>query len=163
MASSSSTLLFSAIVFAGIVLTRTDFSMNRTAPPFSLPESYGGQVDLASYAGRPVLLVFWATSCGICRHELPLLSQLAPELRSQGLDVLLIDIGGGDDVNEYISTNHIRLTSVVDADGTVAQAYRVSAIPKMVLVGADGLIKRTSVGGAGEDTLRDWARSAGGS
>jgi hypothetical protein len=41
---------------------------------------------------------------------------------------------------------------VLDADGAVAEAYGVHAIPRMVLVGADGRIKRTSLGAVDEGT-----------
>jgi hypothetical protein len=71
--SSAGFLLFVALIFAGVYLTR-DASLNQQAPAFSLPETYGGRVDLESFRGRPVLLVFWMTSCGICRRELPLVS-----------------------------------------------------------------------------------------
>jgi peroxiredoxin len=137
--------------------------LNQQAPEFSLPETYGGHVDLASYRGQPVLLVFWTTSCGICRQELPLLSQIAPELRSKGISVMAIHLGGGDDARDYMRSNHIRLTSLVDEDGRVGQAYHVSGVPKLVLIGADGKIVRSQSGMADETTLREWMGAAGGS
>jgi hypothetical protein len=61
--SGAGVLLFVAVIFAGVYLTR-DASLNQQAPGFSLPETYGGRVDFESYRGRPVLLVgfvakFW--------------------------------------------------------------------------------------------------------
>jgi hypothetical protein len=49
----------------------------------------------------------------------------------------------------------------VDADGAVGQAYRVGGVPKMVLIGGDGKIKRTNAGMAGEEMLREWIDVAG--
>jgi peroxiredoxin len=137
--------------------------MNEKAPPFSLPETSGGQVDSGSYRGRAVLLVFWTTSCGVCRSELPVLSRMAPEFRGKGVGVVAIHVGGDPGVADFIRSNHIAVTSLVDSDGSVGRAYQVTAVPKLVLVGSDGLIKRTSAGMPGESELRKWTESVAGS
>jgi peroxiredoxin len=153
-------LLCAAAIFGGLYLTR-DAELNRPAPGFSLPETFGGSVGSESYRGRPVLLVFWTTSCGICRRELPAVSHVAPEFRSKGIGVVAIHLGGGDDVRDFMASNHIALTSLVDAEGGVGQAYHVSGVPKMVLIGSDGKIKRTKAGMAEESELREWMGAAG--
>src|ERR1051325_5301187 len=142
-------LLMGVALIAGMYFSR-DAMVNQPAPAFSLPETYGGRVDLSSYRGRPVLLVFWMTSCGICRNELPLLSRLAPEFRAKGVGVAAIHLGAGDEARDYMRSNHIAMTSLVDADGAVGQAYNVSGVPKLVLIGADGKIKTTAAGMANE-------------
>jgi peroxiredoxin len=152
-------VLAAAGILAGMYFT-SDSSVNRPAPAFDLPEAYGGHVRLESYRGHPVLLAFWMTSCGVCRRELPLLSRMAPELQGKGVEVLAIHLGsGGDEARDYLSANHIHLKSVSDPEGSVAQAYRVSGVPKLVLVGSDGVIRRTQLGGATSHTLRTWADS----
>jgi peroxiredoxin len=148
-------LLFAVGVFAAVYLLR-DAGLDQPAPNFSLPETYGGAVDLASFHGRPVLLVFWTTSCGICRHELPLLDRMMPEFRSKGIEVVAIHLGPKEDARDYLRSNHIGVTCLVDAEGAVGQAYRVSGVPKMVMVGSDGKIKRSTAGMAGESVLREW-------
>jgi peroxiredoxin len=134
-----------------------DRNLNQPAPAFLLPETDGGQVDLASYAGRPVLLVFWSSSCSICQRELPMLNRLEPELRGKGVAVVTILIGGEGEARDYMSSNRIGLKSLYDADGTVARAYRVGGIPKLVLIGADGKVKRSSSGFTDESVLLHWA------
>ena len=160
--SSARVLVFAAAMLGGIYLTH-DASVNQNAPGFSLPETYGGKVGLESYRGRPVLLVFWTTSCGICRRELPLVNQLAPEFRSKGIGVVAIHLGGGDDGRDYMRANRINVTSLYDAEGSVGQAYHVSGVPKLVLVGDDGRIKQTMSGMANESVLRTWMAAASGS
>jgi methylamine dehydrogenase accessory protein MauD len=160
--SSSGFLLFTAVLLSGMYLTR-DATLNQQAPVFSLPETYGGRVDSGSYRGRPVLLVFWMTSCGICRRELPLLSDLAPEFRSKGVDVVAIHLGSVEEARNYMRSNHINLTSLVDSEGSVGQAYRVSGVPKLVLIDHEGKIKRTTAGMADETVLREWMDVVSGS
>ena len=126
------------------------------APAFSLPEIDAGQVDLASYSGRPVLLVFWTTSCPICQHELPLLNRMDPEFRTKGISIVTICLGGEGETRQYLDSKRIALKTLYDADGKVGRAYRVGGVPKLVLIDKDGNVKRSTSGWAGENVLRDW-------
>ena len=153
------TLLFIGTIILGVWLLR-DGNLGKPAPAFSLPETDGGQVDLASYSGRPVLLVFWASSCGICQRELPTLNRLEPELRGKGIAVVTINVGGESDARNYMSSNNISLKSLYDSNGKVAQSYHVGGIPKLVLIDKDGKIKRSHSGWMNESALRDWADAA---
>jgi methylamine dehydrogenase accessory protein MauD len=141
-------------VLGGFLLRNGSFGT--PAPTFSLPEVDAGQVDLASYAGRPVLLVFWTTSCPICQHELPLLNRMDPEFRSKGISVLTICLGAPDETRAYLDSKEIALKTLYDVDGRVGRAYRVGGVPKLVLIDKDGKIKRSQSGWAGENVLRNW-------
>ncbi len=134
--------------------------LHQPAPGFSLPETYGGRVDLESYRGRPVLLVFWTTSCPICQRELPLLNQLAWEFRSKGIAVLPIHLGGEAEASDYMSANNLSLASLFDADGAVARAYHVGGVPKLVLIGSNGKVLRSTSGWTNERVLREWMELA---
>lgn len=133
-----------------------DRLLNQTAPSFSLPGTYGGRVTLSSYRGQPVLLVFWTTSCGICRAELPIVNRLAPEFRDRGIAVVSIHLGSRDDAREYMRENHFAMTALADEDGIVGRDYGVYGVPKNVLVGANGKILRTHAGMLNERGLRSW-------
>lgn len=143
-----------AVVLGGYFLWHG--SPGSAAPAFSLPEVDAGQVDLASYSGQPVLLIFWTTSCPICQHELPLLNRLDPEFRTKGISVITVCLGGVDETRDYLNSNRIALKTVYDAQGKVGRAYGVGGVPKLVLIDKEGRIKRSSSGWAGEDVLRDW-------
>jgi peroxiredoxin len=155
-------VLFALVGLAGLYLTR-DGLLRRPAPDFSLPGVYGDRFDLDSYRGRPVLLVFWTTSCPICQRELPLLSQLEPSFRSRGVSLLAIHIGGEGDAADYLSSNRVNLTAASDSDGGVARAYHVSGVPKLVLIDREGKVKRSTSGWTSESVLRRWMDVAGGS
>jgi peroxiredoxin len=146
---------------AALLFLQWDSMAGRPAPDFTLNQAYGGRVDLSAYRGKAVLLVFWLTSCGICRHELPLLDRLSPEFRAHGVEVLAINIRDIDGAREFMATRRLRLTNLIDPDGETAERYRVSGVPKLVLVGPDGKIRRTAAGWQDERTLREWLSSAG--
>jgi len=154
--------MFVIAVFAGVYAARTG-AFAHPAPNFSLPEVYGGRVDLDSYRGRPVLLVFWTTSCPICQRELPMLSQLAPTFRSKGVTLLPINLDGETQAADYLSSNSLNLTSLFDSSNKVARAYSVGGVPKFVFIDKDGKIRRSSSGWASESVLRDWVDSVSGS
>lgn len=150
-------LLVAAIVL-GFCLSRYG-NLGSPAPAFSLPEPDAGQVDLASYAGRPVLLVFWTTSCPICQRELPMLNRMEPEFRTKGISVVTICLGNQDETREYLNSNRIALKTVYDEHGKVGRAYRVGGVPKLVLIDKEGKVKRSSSGWASEGVLRNWMDS----
>ena len=75
---SSSPLIWIAAGLAVFLFLRHN-EIGRQAPDFALQGAYGGEYRLDSFRGRPVLLVFWNTNCGICRHELPILDSLYSE------------------------------------------------------------------------------------
>jgi thiol-disulfide isomerase/thioredoxin len=54
---------------------------------------------LAKYRGKPLLVNFWATWCEPCRHEYPMLNELAKKYASEGLQVVGVSL---DDEGEMI-------------------------------------------------------------
>jgi len=111
--------------------------------------------------GRAVLVVFWLTSCSICRHELPLLDQLRTDFRASGVEILAVNIRDLDGAREFMSGEHLGLTNLVDANGETARKYKVSGVPKLVLIGPDGKIRRSAAGWQDEQTLRGWLADSG--
>ena len=146
---------------AALIFLRWDSMAGRSAPDFTLDQAYGGSVDLSAYRGKAVLLVFWTTSCGICRHELPLLDRLNSEFRARGVEILAVNIRDLDGAREFMGSEHLHLTNLIDPDGAAAQSYKVSGVPKLVLIGRDGKIRRSAAGWQNERTLRRWLADAG--
>ncbi len=150
---SSSPLIWIAAGVAVLLLLRHN-EVGRQAPDFALQGAYGGEYRLDSFRGRPVLLVFWSTSCGICRHELPILDRLHGEAARNGVEIACVNIGDVDGARAVMRPLH--LLNLVDPDGRAARSYGVGGVPKMVLIGADGKIQHSSSGMEGESTLRAW-------
>lgn len=126
------------------------------APDFTLTGAYGGEYHLNSFHGQPLLLVFWSTSCGICRHELPILDGLSSEAARNGVEIAAVNVGDLEGARQILRPLH--LLNLVDVDGNAARDYGVSGVPKLVLIGADGKIKHSVAGAEDEDTLRTWLR-----
>src|SRR5512139_1896717 len=62
------------------------------APDFSLAARDGGNVQLSSLRGQVVMINFWATWCGPCRQEMPLLEQLHAKYEPLGFTLLGVNV-----------------------------------------------------------------------
>ena len=123
------------------------------APDFALQGVYGGDdYHLDSFHGKSVLLVFWTTSCGICRHELPILDRVYSAAARNNVEIACVNIGDIDGAREILRPLRFHL-NLVDPDGSVAHSYGVSGVPELVLVGADKKIKWSASGLQSEETL----------
>jgi thiol-disulfide isomerase/thioredoxin len=147
------------LLFASCGLVPRGRLVGKPAPNFQVQGAYGGTIDLASLRGRPALLVFWATSCGICRRELPMLSRLATEF---GPSVQFVGVNLGDRQGARDILRSMKLTNTVDQTGEAARSYGVSGTPKLVLIGRDGNILHENEGAKPEAVLRQWLQSAEG-
>lgn len=120
----------------------------------------GATVSLAdSLAKGPVLLDFWATWCRPCEHSLPALQRLHERVRARGVSVVAVSIDGPRNwarVRPFAARLGLTMPVVIDEDGSLAQRFRVQAVPTSVLIAPDGRIVRTHAGfqPAEEDSLR---------
>ena len=100
MADRSSSPLIWIVAAAALFLFLRHNEVGRPAPDFALQGAYGGEYRLDSFRGKPVLLVFWSTNCGICRHELPVLDGLRSEATRNGVEIACVNVGDLDGARE---------------------------------------------------------------
>lgn len=77
-----------------------DLKLGRPAPPLVLHALDGQNISIRDLRGKIVIVTFWASWCGPCREELPLLSDYAERHARQGLRVLGFSIDGPEDLAE---------------------------------------------------------------
>jgi len=110
---------------------------------FTLPESGGGQVSLGQFLGKkPVLLVFWATWCAICKEEIPVINRMHSEPpTNESLQILALDFMESEKkVNAFIKRKKVAYPVLLDRRGKVARKYRVVGIPTYILIDRDGKV-----------------------
>lgn len=110
-------------------------------PGFELPVVGGNQmVSLEDLRGRLVLLDFWEPWCAPCLQTMPHLDRLQRELgESHKLTVIGIGSSAPDRLQAEIERLGVSYQQVHDPGGATAQAYGVTAIPRMILVGPEGV------------------------
>jgi thiol-disulfide isomerase/thioredoxin len=129
-----------------------------TSPAFTTHDLSGKKVSLSDFAGRPVLLSFWATWCTVCRDELPALQRLQGQYQSAGFAVLLVNYRetSSDLMRQYLSGLQVNLESVIDPDGAIAAAYGVDiGLPVNVLSDRSGKVARIMIGEVPIATIED--------
>jgi len=78
-------------------------AIGKPAPPITLSTLDGKHIELGDLRGKVVILTFWATWCGPCQQELPLLSHYAHEHEKDGLVVLGFSLDSADDMKQVRS------------------------------------------------------------
>ena len=113
------------------------------APDFELPELSGnGTVVLADYAGKVVLIDFWASWCAPCRDSLPLLARLHATLADRGFEVLAVNLDEDpDDARRFLLTYPVGYTVLSDQAGHVAESYGLKTMPTSFLVDRRGIVR----------------------
>jgi thiol-disulfide isomerase/thioredoxin len=126
------------------------------APDFVLKTLDGGQVRLSDFAGRPVLLNFWASWCGPCRQEMPEIIDAYDAHRSTGLIVLAIDntqLDIIDDVRAFVDEFQLPFPVPLDEKGEAAEAYSILGLPTSVFVDRAGIVRGVNVGPMTTDVI----------
>ncbi len=96
-----------------------DQKIPEVLPQFLLADRDGRKRSLKEWAGRPLMVNFWATWCGPCRREIPLLNQLRATHSS--LEIVGIAVDFRDDVIKYAETNPISYPLLIgEEDGLEA-------------------------------------------
>jgi thiol-disulfide isomerase/thioredoxin len=132
-------------------------TLRAQAPELSFYESGGTIRRLSEYRGKVVLVNFWATWCGPCRHEMPMLSSAQTDFGGQGLVVIYLSLEEPEVLEPFLRTHHFD-----GVQGRLAQAadyYRAGQIyPLSYLISRDGHVVKRWSGRPAEDWLRDSIR-----
>jgi thiol-disulfide isomerase/thioredoxin len=113
-------------------------------PAFTLQDVAGRTVSLKDFAGRPLVLNFFASWCGPCRAETPLLVRYARAYRGR-VDFVGIDLTASEQgtapVASFIRQYHVPYPVLLDTTGRVAVSYMVASIPVTFVIDRTGIIR----------------------
>lgn len=152
---------------AALIPAESD-ALNGNAPQFSLQTIQGDQVVSTNFAGRPVLLNFFASWCPPCREEIGDLLKIYSKYRDRGLviigaatDAKLIPDTSAEQEKNDVATLVKRLAisyPVGIATDQMARDYGFKGIPTTIFIGADGKIAHTFYGYHSSQKLEEWVQ-----
>lgn len=123
-------------------------------PPQQLGRQFGGdKIDLGQYRGKVIIVTFWASWCGPCRQELPVLAHFRKVVGSDALEVIAINYKEPrDDFQSVVRANRgkFEMVYVHDSGGSVSGQYGVKALPNMFIIDRDGKIAARHMGYSAE-------------
>ncbi|MGH2787285.1 MAG: PqqD family peptide modification chaperone [Actinomycetota bacterium] len=127
-------------------------------PSFDGPGLNGDTVRSEDLRGHKLLLINWSAMCGFCKKIAPDLAELQPELKANGVELVLLTYGTSEDNRELLDESGIDCT-VVFQEGA-SEVFGTAGTPSAYLVDADGKVASKMVVGALE--VPTLARSAAG-
>jgi thiol-disulfide isomerase/thioredoxin len=121
--------------------------VSQPAPDFALRTLDGANVRLSEHLGEVVLINFWATWCGPCRQEMPLLDEIYARYRRAGLVLFSVNIDEEQSAAaEMAQTLRVSYPVLFDARKDVSRSYDVGTMPLTVLIDREGVVRYVSEG-----------------
>jgi peroxiredoxin len=115
---------------------------NGPAPPFSLPSKGGSEVSLAQYKGQVVMINFWASWCGPCRQEMPLLEDIYKKYNKLGFTLIGVNVEPDSKAaDDWLKQTPVTFPVLYDKDSKVSQLFNVSGMPTTVIIDRKGNVR----------------------
>jgi peroxiredoxin len=131
-----------ALLLAFLARPVNAVTLQDIAPDFTLKSLSGEHLRLHEYRGQVVLINFWASWCGPCRQELPLLDRMHQRYVDTGFAVLGVNVEGDEKpARALIDTIPVSFPVLIDEGQAVSELYRLEAMPSSVVVDRDGVVR----------------------
>jgi peroxiredoxin len=117
--------------------------------PLSGPDPSGRKIDVSTYRGKLLLIVFWASWSGEAVDDIPVLLGLHNQYQSKGFEIVGVSLDTqADSVTPFIKKSKIPWSNIYQPgvfDSPLAQQYGILTAPTMFLIGRDGKVISTGI------------------
>jgi thiol-disulfide isomerase/thioredoxin len=125
--------------------TATGGEVGSLRPDFLLASNLGEMVSADAFAGKTILINFWATWCGPCREEMPMLMDLQRKHTDKGLQIVGIALDDANAVKNFVKTYGITYPILVGEsdvfETSAAYGNSEGVLPFSVLIDKNGIIR----------------------
>lgn len=140
------------------IVNAEQVSLSGPAPDFTLASNKGQNIRLAEHRGEVVMINFWASWCGPCRQEMPILEELYSRYGRAGFTILGVNVEPNPkDADKILKDIPVSFPVLYDTESKVSQLYKVEAMPSTVLIDRNGNMRYLHLGykPGYEDAYRD--------
>jgi cytochrome c biogenesis protein CcmG/thiol:disulfide interchange protein DsbE len=143
------------------------FSMNplprigSAIPAFELSDLEGKKKSNLDFQGRPVIINFWATWCGPCKLEMPILQKIRQEYDGKISLVAVNFEEPRETVKQFLTQNKIEVPVLLDETGSMANSYGIHAFPVTYFIDAKGVIKSMHIGQLDKEMVKTYIKTMG--
>lgn len=147
------TIFLVMVVMSCFSNVRADSQAEKTqggipAPGFELQDMKGQEHQLKAYAGKTVIVNFWAVWCAPCRKEIPAMNRALAILKDENIAMLGINVGDQQEAIVNFSKDYpMDFTVLMDKNGAVSQHWQVTGFPTTYIVNRQGQVVQRFVGG----------------
>ena len=135
-------LLISTLLLVCGINAHAGQTLSGKAPDFTLKSRSGKNIKLSELRGQVVMIKFWASWCGPCRQEMPLLEGLYNKYKALGFTLLGVNVEqDSSKAKAYLRDISVSFPVLYDVKNTVSKAYNISAMPSTIMVDRDGNLR----------------------
>lgn len=138
------TLLLGMISFNSHAM---DLQAMGEATDFTLMNNQGENVRLEELRGQVVMVNFWASWCGPCRTEMPLMDAIYKKYQKLGFTILAVNVDeDSEDADRFLEQVPVSFPVLYDPESYVSGLYDVKAMPTTLMVDRDGNLRAVHLG-----------------
>ena len=134
--------IVAAIAALAIAVPALAGSVGAPAPQFDLAAQGGKDVSLAQFKGQVVMINFWASWCGPCRQEMPLLENIYKKYGKLGFTMLGVNVEPDSNAAiDWLKQTPVSFPILFDKDSKVSKLYDVTGMPSTVIIDRAGKVR----------------------
>lgn len=133
--------LFRSVLAIGVLVVMLPMASQAAtpAPDFTLKSRSGENVRLEDMRGQVVMLNFWASWCGPCRQEMPLMDDLYEQYKDLGFTILAVNVDENrEEALRFLDKVPVSYPILYDPESRVSELYEVQAMPTTVMIDRSG-------------------------
>ncbi|MBN8476857.1 TlpA disulfide reductase family protein [Sulfuritalea sp.] len=143
--------LFLLLAACGGDSSPAKLNIGQTAPAFNASYVDGSPAKIATWAGKPLVIRFWADWCKFCEGEMQAIDKVYRRLKPHGLEVIAINAGqDGKTVAAFMQKIGVSYPALLDENSAIAKSYGVVGLPTTYFVDARGVVRVKLIGESDE-------------
>ena len=156
----ASIVKYALVIIALVLFAQSSYSFDKKAPYFELKDLNGNTVRLTDFAGKVIILDFWATWCGPCKKGIPEFVELQKTYSKMGVTIVGIALDDYDAVKKFYQDYKMNYPVLMGTNEIVKLYGGIRGIPTAFIISKDGTIRQRYEGYRPKDLFEKEIKAA---